>query len=148
MPQRMQHPAVVTDSGQLRQVVIELVMNAVEAIEGGSGSISVRSAGVEIDEEAVRRSEFGPAAIPAGNYVTLEVRDTGCGMDEETQSRIFDPFFYHEIPRARAGIGGRLRLRPQSWRRRASGEFSRPRAPRSACCFRRHAKATSTRMTD
>ncbi|SPF45641.1 Multi-sensor signal transduction histidine kinase [Candidatus Sulfopaludibacter sp. SbA4] len=86
-------PPVVTDPGQLRQVVVELVMNAVEAIDGGSGGISVRSAGVEIDEEAVRRSEFGPAAIPAGQYVTLEVRDTGCGMDEETQARIFDPFF-------------------------------------------------------
>jgi signal transduction histidine kinase len=86
-------PPVVTDSGQLRQVVIELVMNSVEAIEGGSGSITVRSAGVEIDEEAVRRSEFGPAAIPAGGYVILEVRDSGCGMDEEIQSRIFDPFF-------------------------------------------------------
>lgn len=86
-------PPVVADSQQLRQVVMELVMNAVEAIEGGRGSIAVRSAGVEIDEEAVRKSEFGPAAIPAGRYVTLEVRDTGCGMDEETQGRIFDPFF-------------------------------------------------------
>ena len=83
----------MTDPGQLRQVVVELVMNAVEAIGEGSGGISVRSTGVEIDEEAVRRSEFGPAAIPAGQYVTLEVRDTGCGMDEETQARIFDPFF-------------------------------------------------------
>jgi signal transduction histidine kinase len=84
----------VTDTGQLRQVVMDLVMNAVEAIpQGEVGSISVSTAVVDIDEESVRKSEFGPVAIPAGKYVTLEVRDTGCGMDEETQNKIFDPFF-------------------------------------------------------
>jgi two-component system cell cycle sensor histidine kinase/response regulator CckA len=85
---------VETDRTQMRQVVIDLVKNAVEAIgEGVQGKVSVRTAMVEIDKKSVRKIDFGPTPVPAGRYATLEVRDTGCGMDEETRSRIFDPFF-------------------------------------------------------
>ena len=85
---------VETDSTQMRLVIVDLVMNAVEAIgEGVAGRIFLRTELVEIDEESIRNSEFQPVAIPAGKYAALEVQDTGCGMDEETQSRIFDPFF-------------------------------------------------------
>ena len=87
-------PSVVTDSSQLRQVVVDLVMNAVEAIpEGEPGSISVRTECLDVDAESLRDSQFRPAEIRAGRYVALEVRDTGCGMDIETQNKIFDPFF-------------------------------------------------------
>jgi len=87
-------PPVKTDAAQMRQVVVDLVTNAVEAIgEGASGRISVRTAVVEIDAKSGRNSQFGSLEIPAGRYVTLEVRDTGCGMTEETRNRIFDPFF-------------------------------------------------------
>ena len=87
-------PPVEADRTQMRQVLLDLVKNAVEAIgEGVSGRVSVRTEVVEIDGKSVQRVDFGPAAMPAGKYVALEVRDTGCGMDEETQNRIFDPFF-------------------------------------------------------
>jgi signal transduction histidine kinase len=77
----------------MRQAIVDLVLNAVEAIgEGSSGRISVHTAVVDIGEECIRTSGFGPAAI-TGKYVALEVRDTGCGMDEETRNKIFDPFF-------------------------------------------------------
>jgi two-component system, cell cycle sensor histidine kinase and response regulator CckA len=80
-------PQVTTDSRQMRQVVTDLVMNAVEAIrEGAAGTISVRTKAVEFDDRSV-------AVVAAGKYVELEVRDTGCGMNEETQKKIFDPFF-------------------------------------------------------
>jgi PAS domain S-box-containing protein len=80
-------PPVATDSRQMRQVVVDLVTNAVEAIrEGTGGTISVRTARVDVNEGAV------PSVRP-GSYVELEVLDTGCGMSEETQKRIFDPFF-------------------------------------------------------
>ena len=71
----------------MRQVIADLVMNAVEAIrEGAAGMILVGTETVEVDEPAT-------AGIATGQYVELEVRDTGCGMSEQTQKQIFDPFF-------------------------------------------------------
>jgi two-component system cell cycle sensor histidine kinase/response regulator CckA len=87
-------PPVRTDVSQLRQVVGDLVKNAVEAIDGNStGTIWVRTSAVQIGGENGPRDRFLPAGITTGKYVALEVRDTGCGMDVETQKRIFDPFF-------------------------------------------------------
>jgi len=86
-------PQVRTDARQLRQAVVDLVRNAVEAIGEGSGTISVRTASVEIGEGAVPENGFAIAGVAPGRYVALEVRDTGCGMDEETQKKAFDPFF-------------------------------------------------------
>jgi PAS domain S-box-containing protein len=87
-------PLVETDAVQMRQCVADLLMNAVEAIgEGARGRISVSTTIVEIGQAADRRSEFAQAAIPPGRYVALDVQDTGCGMDEETRNRIFNPFF-------------------------------------------------------
>jgi PAS domain S-box-containing protein len=87
-------PPVRTDAAQLRQVVVDLVMNAVEAIgECSPGTISVNTASLEISQEAARQNGFAAAGIAPGRYVSLEVRDTGCGMDEDTQKKVFDPFF-------------------------------------------------------
>jgi len=86
-------PPARTDPEHMRQAIVDLVWNAVEAIgEGSSGRISIHAEVVELGEESIRRGGFGPAAT-AGKYVAVEVRDTGCGMDEETRNRIFDPFF-------------------------------------------------------
>lgn len=86
-------PAVNTDAAQLRQAVVDLVMNAVEAIEGSGGTVSVRTASVEIGEQQARPGGLAIEGIAPGKYVALEVCDTGCGMDEDTQKKIFDPFF-------------------------------------------------------
>ena len=84
-------PPVKTDAAHLRQAIVDLVMNAVEAIgPGATGRISVRTDLVEVDEEGVQG--FRPVAAP-GRYVSVEVQDNGCGMDEETRNKIFDPFF-------------------------------------------------------
>ncbi len=80
------------DAAQLRQLVMNLITNAVESIVGGPGriliSIERRWCG-----EADLASTFTQESLPAGQYVLLSVSDTGCGMTEETLSRIFDPFF-------------------------------------------------------
>jgi len=86
-------PAVEGDPGQLQQLVMNLVINGAEAIgEGRNGSVLVATGVQSIDEEFIRNA-FAAAEILPGRYVSLEVQDTGGGMDQETQSKIFDPFF-------------------------------------------------------
>jgi len=87
-------PPIETDRAQMRQVILDLVKNAVEAIgEGVDGKVLVRTGTLEVGAKSVPRAGTEPGAIRPGKYVALEVRDTGCGMDEATRSRIFDPFF-------------------------------------------------------
>ncbi|MBE0616429.1 MAG: PAS domain S-box protein, partial [Proteobacteria bacterium] len=85
-------PAVEADATQLRQVVMNLIVNASDAIGERSGVITVHSGTVEADR-AYLRSAFLSEELPEGTYACLEVSDTGCGMDAETRARIFDPFF-------------------------------------------------------
>jgi PAS domain S-box-containing protein len=87
-------PAIRSDTAQLRHVVTEMLTNAVEAIgEDSSGTIWVRASTVEVAGNDFLREGFARGAVADGKYVALEVKDTGCGMNEETQKRIFDPFF-------------------------------------------------------
>jgi PAS domain S-box-containing protein len=85
-------PPIRADSGQITQVVLNLITNAAEAIEGKDGVITVRTGVMEADREYLSHTYLHDE-IPEGEYVYLEVADNGCGMDEETHSRIFDPFF-------------------------------------------------------
>jgi PAS domain S-box-containing protein len=85
-------PPVEADAGQMQQVIMNLVLNAAEAIGDRQGTVQVRTAAQAVDER-FRIEEFDRAEVPLGRYVRLEVRDTGCGMDEATKTRIFDPFF-------------------------------------------------------
>lgn len=85
-------PAIEADRGQLQQVVMNLVLNAAEAIGEKAGMVSVRTSATEVDERHIRRNVSG-GEVRRGTYACLEVRDTGSGMDEATLSRIFDPFF-------------------------------------------------------
>jgi PAS domain S-box-containing protein len=84
-------PPVKADPGQLQQIVMNLAVNAAEAIGEKPVTILVKT-GVRVVEDAFVQ-ELKDAEIQPGNYVFLEVRDSGCGMDAETMSRIFDPFF-------------------------------------------------------
>jgi signal transduction histidine kinase len=87
-------PEIETDIHQLRHLIVELVMNAVEAIGNqNSGRIWVRSTVVEVDPVLVLEGRLEAAAGNGASFVALEVQDTGCGMDETTQAKIFDPFF-------------------------------------------------------
>ena len=84
--------AVEGDPSQLSQVLLNLVTNASEALGKESGTIVVRTGQMDCTRDHLLQSCLGEK-LPEGPYVFLEVNDSGTGMDEATQSRIFDPFF-------------------------------------------------------
>jgi two-component system cell cycle sensor histidine kinase/response regulator CckA len=79
---------VKADQGQVEQVIMNLAINARDAMPQG-GKLTITIANAEMDDVSVRQH---PGAVP-GSYVMLSVSDTGCGMDHETQAHIFEPFF-------------------------------------------------------
>ena len=85
-------PATWADASRIRQVVLNLVVNASESLEERSGVVSISTRVIDITAETPRSNGFGEN-LPVGSYVCLEVADTGCGMEPETLARIFDPFF-------------------------------------------------------
>ena len=85
-------PVIKIDSTQLWQVVMNLIVNACDALNGRQGSVRVTTAGMELAEsELAAFKSNGP--MKAGWYSVIEVEDTGTGMDDRTMNRIFDPFF-------------------------------------------------------
>ncbi len=85
-------PCLEADATQIRQVVMNLITNASDAIGDGDGVISIRTGVMAVDRAYLSRT-FLDEELPEGRYVFFEVGDTGCGMDTETKRRMFDPFF-------------------------------------------------------
>jgi len=85
-------PRIEADATQVRQVVMNLIINASEAIGDRSGTITVAT-GCRYCDRAYLSGTYLDEELPPGRYVFLEVSDTGCGMTPETQARLFDPFF-------------------------------------------------------
>ena len=85
-------PPIQADPSQIRQIVMNLIINASEAIGDRSGVITVSVGATRCDEEYLRKTELREDLAP-GLYVHLEVSDTGSGMDAQTRARIFEPFF-------------------------------------------------------
>jgi len=85
-------PAVMADPTQLRQIVLNLVTNASEAIGDEGGLVTITTSVTEPDRALFDLILAGEQHAE-GRDVTIEVTDTGCGMDDETRARIFDPFF-------------------------------------------------------
>ena len=85
-------PAVEVDATQMRQVIMNLIINASESLNDKNGFISVATDAMDCDRAFLAESYLDDN-LPEGRYVYLEVADTGCGMDDDTRRRIFDPFF-------------------------------------------------------
>jgi PAS domain S-box-containing protein len=94
-------PEVEVDPGQLHQVLLNLVTNARLAIGDGPGTITVALRAVELSPD--RAAEIG--GLRAGGHLELRVCDDGCGMDEATSARIFEPFFSTRSREQGSGMG-------------------------------------------
>jgi PAS domain S-box-containing protein len=85
-------PPLRGDPSQIRQVIMNLVINASEALGEHSGAITISTGVMECSREYLSEA-FLDESLAEGSYVWLEVSDTGCGMDHDIQRRIFEPFF-------------------------------------------------------
>ncbi|MCU1274723.1 MAG: Chemotaxis protein methyltransferase CheR, partial [Bryobacterales bacterium] len=94
-------PPVEADATQIQQLVMNLVLNAGEAMGDQGGSIQLIT---RLEE----RPSNGASSSLSGWYIRLEVRDTGCGMDEATRSQIFDPFFSTKFTGRGLGLAAAL----------------------------------------
>ncbi|MDD5762170.1 MAG: response regulator [bacterium] len=93
-------PTVRADCGQIEQVVMNLCLNARDAMPEG-GRLVVETEDVSLDEEYVRQNPY----MKTGRYALLTVSDTGTGMDEKTCERVFEPFFTTKGPDKGTGLG-------------------------------------------
>ena len=93
-------PTIHADRGQIEQVVMNLSLNARDAMPEG-GRLVVETGGLHLEEEYVRQNPY----MKTGRYALLTVSDTGVGMDEKTRERVFEPFFTTKGPDKGTGLG-------------------------------------------
>jgi two-component system CheB/CheR fusion protein len=123
-------PLIEADATQLRQLVMNLIVNAAEAIGDAGGSVTVRTGVVDADG-ALLAAMLHEEDLPEGLYVFLEVADTGCGMDTETQAKMFDPFFTTKFTGRGLGVAA-----VQGIVRGHRGALQVRSAPGQGTCFR------------
>ncbi len=99
-------PKVLVDKNKMEQVFINVFLNAIQAIPGGGGKITIRSYDTRLKEvkNGIGRRK-GDHFVPGEKAVVVEVEDTGTGISEENLKKIFDPFFTTKSPGGGSGLG-------------------------------------------
>jgi two-component system, cell cycle sensor histidine kinase and response regulator CckA len=119
---RLGSAPVEADPAQIRQVMMNLIVNASEALGEGTGRITIRTGSADFESNALR-SPYVEEAPPPGRYSFVEVEDEGCGMQADTLTRIFEPFFSTKFAGRGLGLpvvlgivrGHRGTLQIESW---------------------------------
>jgi len=120
-------PSVQANAAQLRQVVLNLIVNASDALGDQPGRILIRTSRVALPPASAATAA---AELTPGDYIRLEVLDTGCGMTQEVRAKIFDPFF------STKAMGRGLGLATvQGIVRSHGGSIQVISAPQQGCCF-------------
>jgi len=102
-------PMVDVDATQIQQLVMNLVLNGAEAIgEDKVGEVTVSTSLREVDEVFIAGNHFAVDKVGPGTYVTVQVRDNGCGMDASIRHQIFDPFFTTKFTGRGLGLAAAL----------------------------------------
>ena len=96
---------IEADPSQVQQIIMNLIVNASEAIGDRLGVITLATRTRHYDDRALAQSRL-ERKLPAGRYVALEVSDTGCGIEGDAMRKLFDPFYHDEIHGAGAGSPG------------------------------------------
>ncbi|HMA95330.1 MAG TPA: ATP-binding protein [Polyangiaceae bacterium] len=100
-------PQVKADRIQLRQVITNLVLNALESMQGSRGTLIIGTSSVEFDRTELL--QWGvPDGVVEGNYVVIDVSDTGSGIPDDLKERIFEPFFSTKSPGRGMGLAASL----------------------------------------
>lgn len=100
-------PGVEGDLAQIQQLILNFIVNSADAIGTETGEIKLSSGARYMQREALDKLYHG-AELPEGEYVVIEVRDNGIGMDPATQAKIFDPFFTTKVTGSGLGLSAVL----------------------------------------
>ncbi len=100
-------PRLTGDSAQVQQILMNLMMNASDALEGRPGRITLRTGTCRIDEGGLRDYTVRDVLLP-GRYAFVEVEDSGVGMESATSDRMFDPFFSTKFSGSGLGLSAVL----------------------------------------
>ncbi|HWQ10676.1 MAG TPA: CHASE4 domain-containing protein, partial [Holophaga sp.] len=134
-------PLMEADAAQIQQVIMNLVTNAADALQGGPGTIQVRTRTEALDGEAIARLPVHYMA--PGPHVVLEVSDTGSGMSPDVQERIFEPFFSTKGAGRGLGLSAMLGIL-----RSHHGGLALSSTPGQGTCFTLWFPASSQRRPD
>jgi len=132
---------IEVDTTQLRQVVMNLITNASDALNGAAGSIAIHTGQQTLSEEYLATCVQGTNAKP-GRYVFVEVRDSGTGMDAATVQRIFEPFYSTKFTGRGLGLSATLGIM-----RGHSGAIRVYSEPGSGTSFKLHFPASGLEPT-
>jgi CheY-like chemotaxis protein len=123
-------PDVEADASQLRQVVMNLVTNAADAMAGAAGRIEITTGRLYATRDYLAQACIGEDVAP-GEFVFAQIADTGCGMDQKTLARIFDPFFTTKVTGRGLGLAAVLGIV-----RSHRGAVAVDSTPGAGTCFR------------